>query len=193
LNQEQEIVWKSLENDCKKCTKCDLAKTRINVVFGQGNYYSKILFIGEGPGKNEDLQGKPFVGRSGELLDKLLAEINLYREKNFYITNIIKCRPPQNRNPLSSEQGLCINWLHDQIKTIKPKIIISLGRIAAMCIMNPKIKIKQDHGKFINKNNIWFMATFHPSALLRNTAKKSDIKGDFLVLKSKIKEFGIKI
>jgi DNA polymerase len=162
-------------------------------VFGQGNYESEILFIGEGPGENEDLQGKPFVGRSGKLLDEMLEKVNLIRDKNFYITNIVKCRPPQNRDPFPQEQEICIEWLRTQVRLMKPKIIVALGRIAAARIINPDIKITLEHGKFINKKEIWMMATLHPAAVLRNMSRKIESEKDFLALISKIKEIGIKI
>ncbi|MDR1240903.1 MAG: uracil-DNA glycosylase [Oscillospiraceae bacterium] len=185
--------WEDLEKECKRCTKCDLFKLRTNVVFGQGNYKSEILFVGEGPGENEDLQGKPFVGRSGKLLDEMLKKINLSRDKNFYIANIVKCRPPQNRDPSPQEQEICIDWLRWQVRLMKPKIIVALGRIAAMRIIDSNIRITIDHGKFIIKKGIWMMATLHPAAILRNMTKKSDSEEDFLKLDTKIKEIGIKI
>ena len=151
---------------------------------------SKILFVGEGPGFHEDIQGKPFVGRSGKLLDTLLEEINLTREK-IYIANIVKCRPPENRDPLPEEQELCINWLRNQFYIIKPKIVVALGRIAALKIISPDLKITKDHGNFILKKDTWFMPTLHPAAVLRNMSKKPDVQEDFQKLKLKIKELEI--
>lgn len=182
--------WKELEIKCKNCTKCELAKTRTNVVFGYGNINSKILFVGEGPGFHEDIQGKPFVGRSGKLLDSLLEEINLTREK-IYIANIVKCRPPENRDPLPEEQELCINWLRNQFYIIKPKIVVALGRIAALKIISPNLKITKDHGIFLLKKQTWFMPTLHPAAVLRNMSKKPDVQSDFQKLKSKIIELDL--
>jgi DNA polymerase len=180
--------WEILKNDCVKCTKCGLSFSRTNVVFGYGNYSSGVLFVGEGPGENEDLQGKPFVGRSGKLLDQMLDEIGLSREKNIYIANIVKCRPPQNRDPSPQEQETCIEWLRHQVRIIKPKIIVALGRIAALRIVDSAIKITKDHGKFINKKGIWLMATLHPAAILRDMSKKPNVEKDFLILKSKLQE-----
>ena len=120
--------WNDLQDECKKCEKCDLAKTRINVVFGDGNPNAEVMFIGEGPGQTEDETGKPFVGRAGQLLDKMLAGVGLSRD-NIYIANIVKCRPPQNRDPLPAEQEACIEWLRNQVSLIRPKIIVFLGRI----------------------------------------------------------------
>lgn len=182
--------WKELEFKCKNCTKCGLAKTRTNVVFGYGDVKSEILFVGEGPGFHEDVQGKPFVGRSGKLLDDMLEEINLTRER-VYIANIVKCRPPENRDPLPEEQELCINWLRNQFYIIKPKIVVALGRIAALKIIDPDLKITKDHGKFLMKKGTWFMPTLHPAAVLRNMSKKAEYQEDFKKLKSKIEELGI--
>lgn len=181
--------WKELEQMCLNCKKCDLCKTRTNVVFGYGNIKSKVMFIGEGPGQNEDLQGKPFVGRSGKLLDSFLEEIGLNREK-IYIANIVKCRPPDNRDPFPEEQAMCINWLRNQVYILRPKIIVALGRIAAMKIVDQNIKITRDHGIFVEKNNVWLMATLHPAAVLRNMSRKPDVQLDFKKLKDKIGEVG---
>ncbi len=180
--------WETLKKECLKCTKCRLCETRMNVVFGYGNPLSEIMFIGEGPGEQEDLQGKPFVGRSGKLLDKMLAEIGLSREENIYIANIVKCRPPKNRDPLPEEQEMCIDWLRNQTALLKPKIIVAVGRIAAMKIIDENIKITKDHGKFYKKKNILFMPTIHPAAVLRNPKQKALVEEDFLNLKQKIEE-----
>lgn len=177
-----------LEKYCKACEKCGLCKTRHNVVFGVGNKKAEVLFIGEGPGENEDLQGQPFVGRGGQLLDKMLNAIDLDRNKNIYIANIVKCRPPQNRDPLPEEQNACIAWLENQIELIKPKIIVCLGRIAAMRLIKPDIKITKEHGIFFEKNGFIMMATLHPAALLRNPANKPGAFEDFLKLREKINE-----
>ena len=180
--------WEELENNCLKCTKCKLCETRTNLVFGYGNKNSEIMFVGEGPGEREDAMGMPFVGRSGKLLDAMLSEINLSREKNIYICNIVKCRPPQNRDPAPDEQDLCITWLRNQVYIMKPKIIVSVGRISAMKIIDPNIKITKDHGKFYVKKNTVFMPTIHPASLLRNPSQKELVKQDFLNLQQKILE-----
>lgn len=189
MNIWEEIIfiknWDELEKACKNCKKCRLCENRTNIVFGYGDITSKIMFIGEGPGENEDLQGKPFVGRSGKLLDLFLSEIGLTREK-IYIANIVKCRPPENRDPAPDEQDCCINWLRNQVYIIRPKIIVALGRIAAMKIVDPNIKITKDHGKFIEKSGVLMMGTLHPAAVLRNMSKKIDVKQDFQKLKNKI-------
>lgn len=177
-----------LERDCKACKKCELCKTRQNVVFGVGNKKAEVLFIGEGPGENEDIKGEPFVGRGGQLLDKMINAVELDRNTNIYIANIVKCRPPQNRDPLPEEQEACMDWLRNQIMLIKPKIIVCLGRISAMKLIKPDIKITKEHGIFFEKNNFIIMATLHPAALLRNPANKPAAFEDFLKLREKINE-----
>lgn len=180
--------WKSLEKECTGCTKCELCKTRTNVVFGTGSIDSEVMFIGEGPGENEDLQGEPFVGRAGKLLDKMLDAVDLSREKNIYIANMVKCRPPQNRDPLPEEQDCCIEWLKQQTALIKPKIIVCLGRIAAARLIKKDIKITKEHGVFMEKNGYLMMAMLHPAALLRNPNQKPGAFEDFLRLRDKIEE-----
>ena len=183
--------WEQLEQECKSCKKCSLCETRTNVVFGVGNQNSKVLFIGEGPGENEDLQGEPFVGRGGKFLDKMLAAVDLNRKENIYIANIVKCRPPQNRDPLPEEQEACLPWLRNQVMLLKPKIIVCLGRIAAMKLIKPDIRITKEHGIFFEKNGVLMMATLHPAALLRNPAQKPAAFEDFLKLREKIDELGL--
>lgn len=180
--------FKELENQCNKCNKCELSKTRHNVVIGVGNPKSQVMFIGEGPGENEDLQGEPFVGRGGKLLDKMLYAVDLDRKKNIYIANIVKCRPPQNRDPKPEEQEMCIDWLRNQVKLIRPKIIVCLGRIAAMKIIKPDFKITKEHGIFFKKGNVEMMAMYHPAAVLRDPNKKPEAFKDFLTLRDKINE-----
>ena len=164
--------FEELRENCLNCRRCGLCETRTNVVVGVGNPRSKVMFIGEGPGENEDLQGEPFVGRGGQLLDKMLAAVDLDRKTNVYIANIVKCRPPKNRDPLPEEQEACIDWLRNQVALIRPKIIVCLGRIAAMRIIKPDMKITREHGQFFEKNGTLMMATLHPAALLRNPNHK---------------------
>ena len=183
----------ALKSDCLLCRSCPLESTRTNVVFGVGNENADIMFVGEGPGENEDLKGEPFVGKAGQLLDKYLAVIDLDRKKNVYIANIVKCRPPKNRDPLPEEQEACIPWLRAQTRLIKPKIIVCLGRIAAQRLIDPEFRVTKQHGQFIKKGNILFMGTFHPAALLRNEAQKPDALSDFSALREKIAELGIEI
>ncbi len=185
--------WDALEQACLACRKCALSETRTNVVFGVGNRAAKVLLIGEGPGQNEDLQGEPFVGRGGQLLDKMLAAVDLSRDKNVYIANIVKCRPPQNRDPFPEEQAACLNWLRNQTALLRPKIIVCLGRIAAMKLMDPQIKITKEHGVFVERNGVLMMATLHPAALLRNPNNKPAAFEDFLNLRKKIDELGLDI
>lgn len=180
--------WDDLKLECDKCRKCKLAETRTNVVFGVGNKNAEVLFIGEGPGENEDLQGEPFVGRGGQLLDKMLAAIDLSREKNIYIANMVKCRPPKNRDPLPEEQEQCIAWLRNQTKLMRPKIIVCLGRVAATRLIKKDMKITKEHGIFFEKNGTVMMATLHPAALLRNPNNKPGAFEDFLKLRDKINE-----
>ena len=182
-----------LEIKCKNCTKCDLCEGRTNLVFGVGKKDADIMLIGEGPGENEDLQGQPFVGRSGQLLDKFLASVDLSRDKNVYIANMVKCRPPKNRDPKPEEQDMCINWLREQFKIIKPKIIVCVGRISAQKLIDKNFKGTQQHGEFIDKNGTLFMGTYHPAAILRNPNNKEAAFGDWLALRDKINELGIEI
>ena len=182
-----------LEIKCKNCTKCDLCAGRTNLVFGVGKKDADIMLIGEGPGENEDLQGQPFVGRSGQLLDKFLASVDLSRDKNVYIANMVKCRPPKNRDPKPEEQDMCINWLREQFKIIKPKIIVCVGRISAQKLIDKNFKVTQQHGEFIDKNGTLFMGTYHPAAILRNPNNKEAAFGDWLALRDKINELGIEI
>ncbi len=182
------LNWNELKNECLKCEKCDLCKTRTNVVFGVGNENAEVLFIGEGPGENEDLQGEPFVGRAGKLLDKLLYAVDLDRNKNIYIANIVKCRPPKNRDPFQDEQIECMDWLRAQTRLIKPKIIVCLGRIAGMKIIKEDLKISKEHGQWFFKNGVHIMAMYHPAAILRNPKQMEDALKDFIILREKIKE-----
>lgn len=185
--------WEELKENCLNCRKCGLCETRTNVVVGVGNPRAKVMFIGEGPGENEDLQGEPFVGRGGQLLDKMLAAVDLDRKTNIYIANIVKCRPPKNRDPLPEEQEACIGWLRNQTALIRPKIIVCLGRIAAMRIIKPDMKITKEHGQFFDKNGTLMMATLHPAALLRNPNQKPAAFEDFLKLREKIDELHLDV
>jgi DNA polymerase len=175
------LSWDELEAACKNCTKCALSETRTNVVFGTGNRAAEVLFVGEGPGEQEDLSGEPFVGRAGRLLDDMLKIIGLERSKNIYIANIVKCRPPKNRDPLNIEREACLDWLRAQYSLMKPKIIVCLGRIAAGELIDGDFKITRDHGKWFEKDGVKFMALYHPSALLRDPHRRPDT---FVDLKS---------
>lgn len=181
----------NLKNKCLTCNACGLREGARQVVFGVGNAETKIMFVGEGPGEQEDKEGEPFVGKSGQLLDKYLELIDLDRRENIYIANIVKCRPPHNRDPKPEEQDICIKWLREQVKIIRPKIIVCLGRIAAQKLISPDFRVTAQHGQFIEKGGILFMGTFHPSALLRNESNKPSALEDFQKLRDKIKELGL--
>ena len=176
-----------LRASCLSCQQCPLAATRNSVVFGVGPEHAPVLFVGEGPGHQEDVQGEPFVGPAGQLLDEMLSIIDLSR-KTCYITNIVKCRPPQNRDPLQTEQDACIGYLRKQTALLEPKIIVCLGRIAAMKLIDEGFRITRDHGKWYEKGGIWFMSMFHPSALLRDITKRPDTFRDLKSLQAKIRE-----
>ncbi len=182
-----------LKNECLNCRKCALYETRNNVVFGVGKEDAQILFIGEAPGENEDLQGEPFVGRGGKLLDSYLGSIGLDRKDNIYIANMLKCRPPKNRDPKPEEMDMCIDWLRNLVRIMRPKIIVCVGRIAAQRLISPDFRVTKDHGIFYNKNGTLMMGTFHPAALLRDPRKKGECLEDFMKLQDKINELGIKI
>ena len=182
------ITWEELETACGNCKKCVLHETRTNVVFGVGNRETEVLFVGEGPGESEDLKGEPFVGRAGKLLDDMLKIIGLDRKKNIYITNIVKCRPPNNRDPQGAEREMCLEWLRCQFSLIKPKIIVCLGRIAATDLISSDFKITRDHGKWHEKDGVKFMALFHPSALLRDPNRRPETFVDLKELERGIKE-----
>lgn len=180
--------WETLKNDCLACQRCPLHTTRHNVVFGQGVENAEVLFVGEGPGQSEDEQGLPFVGRSGQLLDKYLFAIDLDRASNCYIANIVKCRPPENRDPLGVEQDACIGYLRRQVALLRPKIIVCLGRIAAMRLIKPDFKITREHGQWFEKNGFQMMAVYHPAALLRDPRRRPESFEDFKGLQQKINE-----
>ena len=179
--------WDALYEECIHCQKCGLAETRTNVVFGEGARDAEVMFIGEGPGEQEDRTGRPFVGRAGQLLDDMLAMIDLKRETVF-IGNMVKCRPPQNRDPLNIEQEACIGYLRNQVALLKPKIIVCLGRIAAMKLIKEDFKITREHGQWIEKAGVWMMAMYHPSALLRDPRKRPESFEDLKSLQAKIRE-----
>ncbi|MBQ7415523.1 MAG: uracil-DNA glycosylase [Oscillospiraceae bacterium] len=184
------LQWEELHRVCMDCTKCALCETRNNVVFGVGNRQTDILFVGEGPGEQEDLKGEPFVGPAGKLLDDMLSIIDLDRNK-CYIANIVKCRPPKNRDPLETEQDACIDYLRNQVALIKPKIIVCLGRIAATRLIRPDFRITREHGTWTERGGIWFTATYHPSALLRDVSKRPDAFDDLMAIREKIRSLSM--
>ena len=172
--------WEALRQECLHCHACTLAETRTNVVFGVGREDAEIMIIGEAPGANEDKQGEPFVGRGGKLLDDMLKMIGLDRSR-LYITNSVKCRPPENRDPMNTEKDACIGYLRRQVAMMRPKIIVCLGRIAAAELIKPDFKITQEHGQFFEKRGVQMTALYHPAALLRDSSKKPET---FLDLKA---------
>ena len=176
-----------LENSIKGCNKCKLCGGRNNIVFGVGNENADIMFIGEGPGADEDAQGIPFVGKAGQLMNKAFEGIGINRDE-VYIANIVKCRPPQNRNPEKDETEACINYLRNQVMIIKPKIIVLLGSVALKNILGEEYSITKIRGNWIEKKGIWYMPTFHPAALLRDESKKIDFWKDLKKIKEKINE-----
>ncbi|MCI9432022.1 MAG: uracil-DNA glycosylase [Oscillospiraceae bacterium] len=178
--------WEQLERECLDCHECALCQTRKHVVFGVGNPQAEILLVGEGPGANEDEQGIPFVGRAGQFLDDMLAIIGLDRTK-VYIANIVKCRPPGNRDPLNVEQDACIGYLRRQMEMIQPKILVCLGRIAAMRLINDKFRITKEHGIWYDARGIRMMAIYHPSALLRDPSKRPEAFNDLKELQREIR------
>lgn len=182
------LDWLELQNACSSCTRCCLCETRTNVVFGVGSRKARILFVGEGPGEQEDLKGEPFVGPAGQLLDDMLSIIDLDRKKNCYIANIVKCRPPRNRDPMDTEQEACIDFLRNQIALLQPKIIVCLGRIAATKLIREDYRITREHGQWVEKNGIWMTAIYHPSALLRDVSKRPETFQDLLSIREKMKE-----
>lgn len=186
------MQWQELEQVCISCTKCGLCETRNNVVFGVGPRDAKIMFIGEGPGEQEDLKGEPFVGPAGKLLDDMMSIIDLNRE-NAYIANIVKCRPPRNRDPLETEQDACIEYLRNQVALIRPKIIVCLGRIAATRLIRADFRITREHGTWTERGGTWLTATYHPSALLRDVTKRPEAFEDLIAIREKMHQTGIEV
>lgn len=179
--------WEELINECINCKRCNLGKTRTNVVIGRGSLNAPMMLVGEGPGEQEDKQGKPFVGPAGKLLD-LLLEALMIKEEDYYIANIVKCRPPGNRVPLDEEAEQCLPYLRKQVSLVRPRIIVCLGATAMKYIIDRKAKITQIRGQWIERKGYWFMPTFHPAALLRDESKKALMWEDFKKVKQKLDE-----
>lgn len=180
------MTYESLEQirtHAEGCTACDLCKTRTNCVFGAGSPNASLMFVGEAPGEKEDLSGIPFVGAAGKLLDKYLAAVGIERDE-VYIANVLKCRPPHNRDPLPTEEDACIGFLREQVRLIDPKIIVCLGRISAMRLIKPDFKITKEHGTFFRKGKLTMCAVYHPAALLRDPRKKEDMLIDMKNIKA---------
>ena len=184
LSVQKEQLWSKLERECAECTACELCRSRQNVVFGFGDKKARIMFIGEAPGESEDLSGLPFVGAAGRLLDDMLLIMGFSREQ-VYIANILKCRPPHNRDPLPEEQCRCFGYLERQIELVNPRMIVCLGRIAAARIIHENFKITVEHGNFVKRGERTLTAIYHPSALLRDLSKRPETFDDL----KKIREF----
>lgn len=180
-----EMTWEELENTCRSCEKCKLCETRTNCVFGVGNRNARLMFVGEAPGEQEDKTGTPFVGRAGQLLDRFLFAVDIKRE-DVYIANILKCRPPKNRDPLPNEEDACIGYLRGQVRLIKPKIIVCLGRIAAMRLISPDYKITKQHGEWVERGGFLMTAVYHPAALLRDPRKNEEMLADMESIKARL-------
>lgn len=177
------MTWNELYEQCRICDKCPLGKTKTNTVFGCGNQNARLMFVGEAPGEQEDKQGIPFVGAAGKLLDKYLDAVEILRDE-VYIANILKCRPPHNRDPLPEEGDACIGFLREQVKLIRPEIIVCLGRISAMRLIKPDFKITREHGVIVKKGAFAMTAVYHPAALLRDPSKKEDMYRDLKKIKA---------
>ncbi len=181
-------TYEELVNIIKSCGGCELHKTRKTAVPGEGALDAKLMFVGEGPGRDEDLSGLPFVGAAGQLLDKILTAADIDRA-SVYITNIVKCRPPGNRNPTEEEAKICLEYLRHQVALIHPKIIVCLGSVSARNIIDKTTKISKIRGKIIERKGYVIIPTYHPSALLHNPGLKRDTWEDFKLIKAKLNEY----
>ena len=182
---EKELRFAELEEKCRSCRGCALSETRTNCVFGVGNRNAELMFVGEAPGEQEDLQGIPFVGRAGQLLDRYLFAVGIPRE-SVYIANVLKCRPPHNRDPLPAEEDACIGYLREQVRLIDPRMIVCLGRISAMRLIKPDFRITREHGIFFHKGKYLMTAVYHPAALLRDPSKKEDMLSDMEKIRAQL-------
>ena len=180
-----DTMWDDLITRCEGCHACPLGRTRTNLVFGTGNRKADLMFVGEAPGQAEDEQGIPFVGAAGKLLDRYLYAVGIPRE-SVYIANILKCRPPHNRDPLPEEEDACIGYLREQVKLIRPKIIVCLGRVSAMRLIKPDFRITKEHGQLVRKGDYLMTAVYHPAALLRDASKKEDMLVDMERIKAEL-------
>ena len=180
-------TWEELEESIKGCNKCKLCKTRQNIVFGTGNKQAKLMFIGEGPGADEDRLGEPFVGRAGKLMNLAFETLGIER-KEVYIANIVKCRPPGNRNPEEDEAVVCLDYLRNQVILVQPEIIVLLGSVALKNILGKEYGITASRGKWVEKKGIKYMPTWHPAALLRDETKKIDFIKDLQKVVEELQE-----
>ena len=181
------VSWAELYRDIGDCRRCKLCEGRTNVVPGEGDPHADLMFIGEGPGQEEDRQGRPFVGRSGELLTRMIQAIGMERTE-VYICNVVKCRPPKNRDPEPDEAAACRNYLRAQFALVRPRVVVLLGRVACLHTLNEHVSITREHGQWYERKGVWFMPTFHPSALLRDPSKKRDAWEDFQKVRQKMVE-----
>ena len=179
--------WNDIETMIRTCHRCSLEQRRKNAVPGKGNRSAQIMLIAEAPGKQEDLQGLPFVGPAGKVLDILLTSAGLSR-KDVFITNIVKCHPPGNRDPRLEEQEACMQYLRAETALLHPAVIVCLGRVAAQKLISPNFKISREHGTWIHRKGYWMTAVYHPSAILRDPAKLEDAKKDFQSIVAKVQE-----
>ena len=179
------IPWDQLNIVCNGCQSCELGKTRTNIVVGRGNVKAPVMFIGEGPGEQEDLQGQPFVGPAGQLLDILLDAL-MFKPDDYYIANVVKCRPPNNRVPNDEEAEKCLPYLRNQVALIRPRIIVCLGSTASRYVISKDVKITQIRGQWLQQKGYWIMPTFHPAALLRDASKKVLLFKDIKEVKTKL-------
>lgn len=184
------LDWEQLEKECKTCSRCGLADSRTNIVIGKGSRKAPVMLVGEGPGKQEDLQGIPFVGQAGKLLDLMFSAL-MFSENDYYIANIVKCRPPGNRAPTAEEAYACLPFLRNQVKLVRPDIIVCMGATASKYIIDKNIRITAERGKWRQSKGFWIMPTFHPAALLRDPSKKGPMFEDFKLVKEKIKEIAM--
>lgn len=188
--ENRNAEWQELETRCRDCHACPLGQTRTNNVFGTGDTGASLMFVGEAPGEQEDKTGIPFVGAAGKLLDRYLYAVDLPRDK-VYIANILKCRPPHNRDPEEGEQDACIGYLREQFRLIRPRVVVCLGRIAAMRLIRPDYRITREHGQWVQKGGVWMTAVYHPSALLRDLSKREDMLRDMWAIRQKLEELGV--
>ena len=180
-------AWEALEQRCRDCRACPLGASKTNTVFGTGSRQASLMFVGEAPGEQEDKMGIPFVGKAGQLLDKFLFAVDIPRE-DVYIANILKCRPPNNRDPEPTEEDACIGYLREQFRLIRPKVLVCLGRISAMRLIKPDFRITREHGQWFYKGGIWMTAVYHPAALLRDPIKKEDMLRDMMAVRDKLED-----
>lgn len=188
--ENKSAEWQELQARCRDCRACPLGQTRTNNVFGTGDTGASLMFVGEAPGEQEDKTGIPFVGAAGKLLDRYLYAVDLPRDK-VYIANILKCRPPHNRDPEEGEQDACIGYLREQFRLIRPRVVVCLGRIAAMRLIHPDYRITREHGQWVQKGGVWMTAVYHPSALLRDLSKREDMLRDMWAIRQKLEELGV--